>query len=268
MLCECGCGQETAVAQMTSKAKGHIKGQPLRFLMGHSGGLPRTMPIMPVPERPQNVPVLCACGCGQETPLASATSRSKGLVKGQPARFVKGHSSARPWNTLSRNMTPEQVIERRRATKKRRYDANPEPLRAKSKRWRVANPEKTRELHYRWCLENPERSEVIAQTARARRRVRQNAVVERFSRQEVWDRSEGVCGICDEPADPQDWHVDHIVPLARGGSHTLANVQASHPACNQKKWAHLDHGGKIAVISINPARGSGAMPGNGMSAAA
>ena len=35
-LCECGCGQPTPLAKMTSRAKGHVKGQPLRFVNGHS----------------------------------------------------------------------------------------------------------------------------------------------------------------------------------------------------------------------------------------
>ncbi len=34
-LCECGCGQETAVATKTRASQGHVKGQPLRFLHGH-----------------------------------------------------------------------------------------------------------------------------------------------------------------------------------------------------------------------------------------
>ena len=35
---------------------------------------------------------LCECGCGQETPLASQTNRSRGYVKGEPIRFINGHN--------------------------------------------------------------------------------------------------------------------------------------------------------------------------------
>lgn len=35
---------------------------------------------------------LCECGCGGQTPLASQTHRAKGWIKGQPIRFIKGHS--------------------------------------------------------------------------------------------------------------------------------------------------------------------------------
>lgn len=35
---------------------------------------------------------LCKCGCGQKTNLARNTDRTKGLVKGQPVRFIVGHN--------------------------------------------------------------------------------------------------------------------------------------------------------------------------------
>lgn len=35
---------------------------------------------------------LCECGCGQPAPIAKATNRRKGHVKGEPTRFVSGHN--------------------------------------------------------------------------------------------------------------------------------------------------------------------------------
>ncbi len=35
---------------------------------------------------------LCECGCGEPAPIATKTKRSCGHVKGQPIRFVRGHS--------------------------------------------------------------------------------------------------------------------------------------------------------------------------------
>lgn len=35
---------------------------------------------------------LCKCGCGQSTPLAKATDRRRGIVKGQPVDFIVGHA--------------------------------------------------------------------------------------------------------------------------------------------------------------------------------
>ena len=36
-LCGCGCGQITKVVTKTNKLKGHIRGEHLRFIMGHGG---------------------------------------------------------------------------------------------------------------------------------------------------------------------------------------------------------------------------------------
>ena len=35
-LCECGCGQETPLARKTDPRRGHVKGQPLRFVTHHN----------------------------------------------------------------------------------------------------------------------------------------------------------------------------------------------------------------------------------------
>lgn len=40
--------------------------------------------------------VLCGCGCGQPTSLARVNDRRAGYTKGQPLRFIKGHSTPRP----------------------------------------------------------------------------------------------------------------------------------------------------------------------------
>jgi 5-methylcytosine-specific restriction endonuclease McrA len=33
-------------------------------------------------------------------------------------------------------------------------------------------------------------------------------------------------------------HIDHLVPIAKGGSDTLENVRPAHGLCNLKKWAN------------------------------
>ena len=38
-LCQCGCGQRTAIAKWDDRRAGHVKGEPKRFLRGHSSRL-------------------------------------------------------------------------------------------------------------------------------------------------------------------------------------------------------------------------------------
>lgn len=60
-----------------------------------------------------------------------------------------------------------------------------------------------------------------------------------------------ICGICDQPVDPDlKWPahrsvtVDHIIPVAHGGSDDIENLQLAHLACNATKQDRV--GFKIA----------------------
>jgi hypothetical protein len=46
-FCHCGCGQKTKLASRTNKQAGWVKGQPLRYLRGHSGGKLADKPLVP-----------------------------------------------------------------------------------------------------------------------------------------------------------------------------------------------------------------------------
>jgi 5-methylcytosine-specific restriction endonuclease McrA len=46
----------------------------------------------------------------------------------------------------------------------------------------------------------------------------------------------GMCGICKQFIEGK-FHVDHVIPLSKGGMHGYVNVQPAHPVCNQRKGA-------------------------------
>lgn len=50
----------------------------------------------------------------------------------------------------------------------------------------------------------------------------------------VYQMHGGMCGICKEFIEG-DFHVDHVIPLSKGGMHGYINVQPAHPRCNFKK---------------------------------
>lgn len=118
--------------------------------------------------------------------------------------------------------------------------------------WQKVNPEAKREADRRynrkhsalhvarvrqWCLDNPEQARRLARRKDATRRARLlGAFVEDVDPILVYERSNGICGICGKEVG-MDFHVDHIIPLACGGMHEYANAQAAHPSCNRKKGA-------------------------------
>ena len=58
------------------------------------------------------------------------------------------------------------------------------------------------------------------------------------TRAAVIRRDDLVCGICKGAIDEMEAiHIDHIVPVAKGGSDDLSNLQSAHALCNLKKGA-------------------------------
>lgn len=51
----------------------------------------------------------------------------------------------------------------------------------------------------------------------------------------VYKEHNGCCGICRAPLPLEEFTIDHIVPLSRGGPHVFANLQPAHRSCNSSK---------------------------------
>lgn len=90
----------------------------------------------------------------------------------------------------------------------------------------------------RWRAANPNRFGTLKTNASAKRRTQETGAFDHnIDRAFVFEYYGGICHICQTPADPTDWHLDHVVPLARGGRHHYDNVNVSHPTCNLRKGA-------------------------------
>ena len=89
----------------------------------------------------------------------------------------------------------------------------------------------------RWGKKHPDRLRHIRQRTRMTRRARKRGrFVEVVDRRKVYAQASGICGICHHSIRfEEDWHVDHIVPLARGGEHSYVNTQPAHARCNVMK---------------------------------
>lgn len=77
---------------------------------------------------------------------------------------------------------------------------------------------------------------------KARRRARKrNAYIEAVDRLEVFKRDGWRCYICGKKTvDRKQWHkrkatVDHVIPLAKGGTHEMANCRTACWMCNSSK---------------------------------
>lgn len=132
--------------------------------------------------------------------------------------------------------TNPSYAQRKRNDAKIHAERNREKVLARKKAYRENNAETISEYMAKWELENRDKRYAI--TAKRNYNL-ESTSVEPISRSFVWERDEGVCGICKDMADPENWHMDHIMPLSKGGSHTMDNVQVSHPKCNLSKGATI-----------------------------
>ena len=106
---------------------------------------------------------------------------------------------------------------------------------SKAYRATVRNPEVARQGIKRWIERNPEK--VLAIQQERRRLIREN-FVEDVSPEEVYRRSNGLCGLCGHPVAFNRMVIDHIVPIKRGGKHSYENTQAAHKLCNLRKGVY------------------------------
>jgi 5-methylcytosine-specific restriction endonuclease McrA len=80
----------------------------------------------------------------------------------------------------------------------------------------------------------------------SRKRRQKMAEGDRIDRIDVFEYYEWVCHICENKIDPmhksphpESATLDHIIPLALGGTHTWNNVAPAHAACNHSKGLTL-----------------------------
>ena len=161
------------------------------------------------------------CRDCQKTVMAAYFQRSKGRTK--IVRAIRRHvyyethreeekAQATAWTAANRDQF--------NAAARTRYEADPEPFKGRSAAYRKANPH------------------VINEQSARRRARKRAAFVTPVSVAEIYERDKGRCGICGDFVGLDNISLDHVIPLARGGTHEPCNIQLSHLRCNLKKGAH------------------------------
>lgn len=128
----------------------------------------------------------------------------------------------------------------RRAYNERYYAQNADALLQRQSERQAQNPSLHRERARRWRQANPERARQHAALGRQRRRAARSVagvhtVTEKDMRRLV-ARHRGLCAYCGE----RPWeHLDHVVPIARGGHHAIGNLLPACSRCNLSKYVRL-----------------------------
>ena len=112
---------------------------------------------------------------------------------------------------------------------KKRYPSIAEKKRAVSKKWREQNPERYRQQMRDWLANNLEKHNELSRQRRARLR---EATIAQISNRDIRRLMSSVCVYC---GSCENITVDHVIPLARGGSHAIGNLTSACKTCNSRK---------------------------------
>lgn len=113
--------------------------------------------------------------------------------------------------------------------------ANPGKVKAMQAAYYAANQESVKAGIAVWKKANPEACKIISQNRRARKN-ESGGKLSRGLTQKLFKLQRGLCPCCAQPLGDK-YHLDHIVPLALGGSNTDDNAQLLRQRCNQQKHA-------------------------------
>lgn len=146
----------------------------------------------------------------------------------QRANPDKAYEYVRRW----REAHPEKVREYMRLYARR----HPDKVQAKDRRYREKNRGKRREQTRQWSKANPVKRRVNKQRRRARLMgtpANDFTLADWQAILEHYDQRCAYCGI------DSTLSQDHIIPLSRGGPHTISNIVPACGSCNSRKGAKV-----------------------------
>jgi len=101
--------------------------------------------------------------------------------------------------------------------------------------WRAENKEKVRKYNAAWSAANPESARIHLHNRRARKRGSGGKLSSGLS-VKLFNLQRGKCACCKQPLG-DNYHLDHIFPLALGGANEDSNMQLLRKVCNLQKHA-------------------------------
>ena len=110
---------------------------------------------------------------------------------------------------------------------------NYERHKSSTQKWRAANVERVRETMATWRAANPGAVKAHIHNRRARK-INATGALSTDIEPRLMALQRGLCACCGKPLG-SDYHLDHILPLARGGRNEDANMQLLRAACNLRK---------------------------------
>jgi 5-methylcytosine-specific restriction endonuclease McrA len=124
-------------------------------------------------------------------------------------------------------------LEQIKSSSKKYVLDNPEKHKTNNKKWRLANPAKVKASVTKHRLANLEKYRHVASARRARKLA--NGVF-KISTKELKKLYNSPCSYC---GSKDSIEMDHVIPLVKGGRHSIGNLVPACAKCNRSKHDKL-----------------------------
>lgn len=124
-------------------------------------------------------------------------------------------------------------IEKRKALDAAWYAANRGKVKDSNAAWKAANPKKATVYSLAWGKKNPEARKIFDHNRNARK-ANNGGSLSKGIATKLFKLQNGMCPCCKQSLGA-NYHIDHIVPLALGGSNSDDNAQLLRATCNLQK---------------------------------
>ena len=149
--------------------------------------------------------------------------RARQWALDNPERYKARQTRCRRARGIPERKPPQTEEERKQ---KRRDNA---------KRWRLLNPDKVNKHLPAWKAANPERAKEIAKAGSSNRRSKMRSAGKLSAENVKTIRERRNCEACGIIHPKME--IDHKMPISRGGTNHLSNLQLLCQPCNRSKWA-------------------------------
>ena len=156
--------------------------------------------------------------------------------------FLANSEKVRIANRKRYKDNPEKI----RARSRKRYKDNPEKARARSRKRRLDNPEKVAECNKKYYQTFKGRLTMKRSSMKRRAHgIIEKGAISKLITENVLKYGSIGCEKCKEKC-PDNYHIDHIMPISKGGNNDYNNLQILCAYCNLSKQVDIaDYRNKI-----------------------